>query len=61
MRDLNSLSTNPAIILVDALSINKQGAILAIGISTSDLPSGDSKDVEEHELPRQIVLLTPLN
>jgi probable HAF family extracellular repeat protein len=61
MRDLNSLSTNPAIILVDALSINKQGAILAIGISTSDLPSGDSKDAEEHELPRQIVLLTPLN
>jgi probable HAF family extracellular repeat protein len=61
IRDLNSLSTNPAIILIDALSINKQGAILAIGIKTSDLPSGDSKDVEEHELPRQIVLLTPLN
>jgi len=61
IRDLNSLSTNPAIILIDALSINKQGTILAIGISTSDLPSGDSKDVEEHELPRQIVLLTPLN
>lgn len=61
IRDLNSLSTNPAIILVDALSINKQGAILAVGIKTSDLPSGDLKDAEEHELPRQIVLLTPVN
>jgi probable HAF family extracellular repeat protein len=61
IKDLNSLSTNPAIILVDALSINKLGVILALGIRTSDLPTDDSGGMEEHELPRQIVLLTPLN
>jgi uncharacterized membrane protein len=60
IRDLNSLSTDPSIILIDALSINKQGTILALGIKTSDLPSEDISDEEEHELPRQIVLLTPL-
>lgn len=60
IRDLNSLSTDHSIILVDALSINKQGAILAVGIKTSDLPLDDSNGLEEHELPRQIVLLTPL-
>ncbi len=59
MQDLNSLSADPTIILVDAVSINKQGAILAIGIKQSDLPSDDTSDLEEHELPRQIVLLTP--
>ncbi len=59
MKDLNALSNNPNIVLVDALSISKQGAILALGINRSDLPSNDTADLEEHELPRQIVLLTP--
>jgi probable HAF family extracellular repeat protein len=60
MQDLNTVSADPTLILVDAMSISKQGAILAIGINKSDLPAGDSQDVEEHELPRQIVLLTPV-
>ena len=60
MKDLNALANNPNIVLVDALSISKQGAILALGINKSDLPSGDASDLEEHELPRQIVLLTPI-
>lgn len=60
MRDLSSLSNNPNIGLIDALSINKQGAILALGINRSDLPSSDTTDLEEHELPRHVVLLTPI-
>ncbi len=59
MLDLNTLNADLSIILVDAFSISKQGAILAIGISKNDLPSGSSQDVEEHELPRHVVLLTP--
>ncbi len=67
MVDLNSLSTDPTLILVDALSINKQGVILAIGISTADAPPMHAmgtmvatSHVEERELPRHIVLLTPV-
>lgn len=59
MCDLNSFSTDSSIVLIDALSINTRGAILAIGIKRSDLPSSDESDLEEHELPRQIVLLIP--
>ncbi len=59
MLDLNTLSNDSTLILVDAVSINKQGQILAIAIKVSDLPSSDTSDLEEHELPRQIVLLTP--
>lgn len=59
MQDLNTLTNDPTIILIDAVSINHQGVILALGIKRSDLPTSDSADVEEHELPRQIVLLTP--
>lgn len=60
MRDLNSLSNSPNIVLIDAISVNKQGAILALGINRSDLPSSDTANLEEHELPRQVVLLTPI-
>ncbi len=67
MQDLNSLSTDPNLVLVDALSITKQGAILAIGISLSDNPPMHAmhtmvavEHVEERELPRHIVLLTPV-
>ena len=67
MIDLNTLSTDPALILVDALSINKKGVILAIGISTADAPPMHAmgtmvatSHVEERELPRHIVLLTPV-
>ncbi len=60
IRDLNSLNNDPSIILVDALSISKRGTILALGIKVSDLPSDDTSGLEEHELPRQIVLLTPI-
>lgn len=59
MTDLNSLSLDPTLVLVDAMSIDKNGVILAIGISKSDYPAGDLQDIEEHELPRHIVLLTP--
>ncbi len=59
MQDLNGLSTDPSYVLIDAMSVTKQGVILAIGISKSDFPPGDTKDVEEHELPRHILLLTP--
>ncbi len=59
MQDLNAFSTDAAIVLVDAMSISKQGVILAVGINKSDYPSGDVQDLEEHELPRQVVLLTP--
>lgn len=61
MQDLNSVSADQTIVLVDALSINSQGAILAVGIKKSDFPPGNVQNVEEHELPRQIVLLTPVN
>ena len=60
MQDLNALSADKTIVLVDALSINKSGTILALGINKSDYPPGDSTEVEEHELPRHIVLLTPI-
>ncbi len=67
MVDLNTLSTDPTLILVDALSINKKGVILAIGISTADAPPMHAmgtmvatSHVEERELPRHIVLLTPV-
>ncbi len=59
MQDLNALSTDKTIVLIDALSITKSGAILALGINKSDYPAGDASDMEEHELPRHIVLLTP--
>ena len=55
--DLNSLTHDPSIVLIDALSVNKKGQILALGIAASDfVTNGDN---EEHELPRQIVLLSP--
>ena len=57
IKDLNSLTNNPAIVLIDALSINKKGEILALGIDKSDF-STDGEN-EEHELPRRIVLLSP--
>jgi len=67
MLDLNTLSTNPALILVDALSIDKNGVILAIGIDVKDAPPMQAmgtmvatQHVEERELPRHIVLLTPV-
>jgi probable HAF family extracellular repeat protein len=59
MLDLNTLVSDPALILIDAVSINKKGVILAIGIDASAIPPGQSSDVEEHELPRRIVLLIP--
>ena len=59
MQDMNALSGDPSLVLIDALSITKQGVILAIAISKSDFPPGDPQQVEEHELPRHIVLLTP--
>jgi probable HAF family extracellular repeat protein len=58
IQDLNQYSSDPSIVLIDALSINKKGEILALGIYKSDFPTDDG-DSEEHELPRQIVLLTP--
>jgi len=67
MLDLNTLLTNSSLILVDALSINNQGVILAIGIDVSDAPPMHAmgtmvatSHVEERELPRHIVLLTPV-
>lgn len=60
MLDLNTLSNDPSMILVDALCISKQGAVLALAIRQSDLPAGVGGTAEEHELPRSIVLLTPL-
>lgn len=67
MLDLNTLSTTPSLILVDALSIDKNGVILAIGIDVNDAPPMAAmgtmvatSHVEERELPRHIVLLTPI-
>ncbi len=67
MLDLNTLSTDPSLVLVDALSINKNGVILAIGIDVKDAPPMEAmgtmvatSHVEERELPRHIVLLTPI-
>ncbi len=67
MLDLNTLSTNPSLVLVDALSIDKNGVILAIGIDVNDAPPMQAmgtmvatSHVEERELPRHIVLLTPV-
>lgn len=59
MQDLNTLTNDSTIILIDAVSISKQGVILALGIKRSDLPTSDTASLEEHELPRQVVLLTP--
>ncbi len=67
MVDLNTLSTDPNLVLVDALSINANGAILAIGINVADAPPMHAmhtmvatSHVEERELPRHIVLLMPV-
>ncbi len=67
MLDLNTLLINSSLILVDALSINSQGVILAIGIDVNDAPPMHAmgtmvatSHVEERELPRHIVLLTPV-
>lgn len=67
MLDLNTLLTNSSLILVDALSINSQGVILATGIDVNDAPPmhamgtmAATSHVEERELPRHIVLLTPV-
>ena len=67
MLDLNTLLTSTSLILVDALSINSQGVILAIGIDINDAPPMQAmgtmvatSHVEERELPRHIVLLTPI-
>lgn len=67
MMDLNTLSTDPTLVLVDALSVNANGAILAIGINVADAPPMHAmhtmvatSHTEERELPRHIVLLTPV-
>ncbi len=67
MVDLNTLSTDPTLVLVDALSVNANGAILAIGINVADAPPMHAmhtmvatSHTEERELPRHIVLLTPV-
>jgi probable HAF family extracellular repeat protein len=59
MLDLNTLVSDPALILIDAVSISKQGVILAISIDANAIPPGQGSDAEEHELPRRIVLLIP--
>ena len=56
MVDLNTLVLTKAVILTDALSINKDGEIVAIGHDASSSPSHD--DHVEHERPRRIVVLT---
>ncbi len=67
MVDLNTLAINTTLILVDAIAITKQGVIVAIGIDVSDAPPMHAmgtmvatSHVEERELPRHIVLLTPV-
>lgn len=60
MQDLNTVSLDSSYVLLDAMSINKNGAILAIAVRKSDYPRHDISCVDEHELPKQIVLLTPV-
>ena len=56
MVDLNTLVLTKAVILTDALSINKYGDIVAIGHEASSSPGHG--DHVEHERPRRIVVLT---
>jgi probable HAF family extracellular repeat protein len=59
MLDLNTLVTDQTLILIDAVSISKKGVIAAIAVDANAIPPGQSLHVEEHELPRRIVLLIP--
>jgi hypothetical protein len=59
MVDLNTLISDPALILLDAVSVSKKGVIAAIAVDANAIPPGQGLQVEEHELPRRIVLLIP--
>lgn len=53
MVDLNSLVSRPDLVLVDAVSINRNGVILAL----AEDAQGGGADHGDHEVPRRIVVL----
>lgn len=57
MRDLNSLVGLPGVILTEALSINRQGDILAIGHEQDASEHDAGHDHQDHERPRKIYVL----
>jgi probable HAF family extracellular repeat protein len=58
MVDLNSLVSLPNLALVDAVSINRNGFILAIAQEAHGDGAGDH-DHGDHEVPQRIVVLVP--
>jgi probable HAF family extracellular repeat protein len=57
MRDLNSLIGLPGIVLTEALSINRQGDILAMGHKQEESDHSGTHNHQDHERPRQIYVL----
>jgi len=58
MRDLNNLIAVSGLTLVQALSINDLGQIVAVGIMDGGGGSGDGHD-DHHDLPTSVFLLIP--
>lgn len=61
MVDLNTLVSLPGLVLTDALSVNRNGDIVAVGQEQHhDAPGtgGHSHD-DGHEVPRRVLVLTP--
>lgn len=60
MADLNALAPLPGLVLVDALGINDNGAIVAIAVEADAHGPGEEAGPHgDHELPRRVVVLKP--
>lgn len=58
MVDLNRLAPVPGVVLIDALGINDNGSIVAVGQEGSH-DHGPGEEHGDHELPRRVLVLKP--
>jgi probable HAF family extracellular repeat protein len=60
MRDLNTLVSVPGLVMTDAVSVNRRGAIVVVGQDANTTGAGDDHQHEDHHAARRIYVLRPV-